>query len=153
MLLWLMISTKMERIFAAYKTCLILRSTIAVVTAVRVDCLAPLVTFSYLAVSARWLGVLGSICLLTWTESLDWHWCEIRECRCSSWIERVTSRHHTLLQDSAVKRPAGETIKAEGYVIHGTGTSFTQVLTEGDKIRFRGQSEQLKVTSGFIFRQ
>ncbi|CAM9482234.1 unnamed protein product, partial [Laminaria digitata] len=48
-------------------------------------------------------------------------------------------------QDSAIKRPATETILADGDIVTGTNTSFTQIFKFGDKLRFRGKSEQFKV--------
>lgn len=50
-------------------------------------------------------------------------------------------------QDSAIKRPANETIVAEGDMVTGSNTSFTQIFKYGDKLRFRGKSEQFKVRS------
>lgn len=49
------------------------------------------------------------------------------------------------MQDSAIKRPANETIVGEGDIITGTNTNFTQIFKDGDKLRFRGKSEQFKV--------
>lgn len=49
------------------------------------------------------------------------------------------------LKDSAIKRPASETIVATGNVITGVNTSFTQTFKDGDKLRFRGKSKQFKV--------
>lgn len=48
-------------------------------------------------------------------------------------------------QDSAIKRPATETITAEGDIVTGSNTSFSQIFKYGDKLRFRGKSEQFKV--------
>ena len=50
-----------------------------------------------------------------------------------------------VLQDSAMKRPANETILAEGDMVTGVNTKFTELFQDRDKLRFRGKSEQFKV--------
>ena len=50
-----------------------------------------------------------------------------------------------MLQDSAMKRPANETILAEGDMVTGVNTKFTELFQDRDKLRFRGKSEQFKV--------
>lgn len=49
-------------------------------------------------------------------------------------------------QDSAIKRPSNETVTAEGDIVTGVNTSFTEMFQDGDKLRFRGKSEQFKIT-------
>lgn len=49
------------------------------------------------------------------------------------------------VQDSAIKRPSNETVTVDGDMVTGVNTSFTQLFKDGDKLRFRGKSEQLKV--------
>lgn len=51
-------------------------------------------------------------------------------------------------QDSAIKRPSTETIVANGDMITGINTKFTELFKDRDKLRFRGKSEQFKVGSG-----
>ena len=48
-------------------------------------------------------------------------------------------------QDSAIKRPENETIVADGDMVTGINTKFTQLFKDRDKLRFRGKSEQFKV--------
>ncbi|CAM9628551.1 unnamed protein product [Ectocarpus sp. 6 AP-2014] len=48
-------------------------------------------------------------------------------------------------QDSAIKRPSTETIVANGDMITGINTKFTELFKDRDKLRFRGKSEQFKV--------
>lgn len=48
-------------------------------------------------------------------------------------------------QDSAIKRPSSETVTAEGDTVTGVNTCFTELFEDGDKLRFRGKSEQFKV--------
>lgn len=48
-------------------------------------------------------------------------------------------------QDSAIKRPANETIVADGDMVTGVNTKFTELFADRDKLRFRGKSEQFKV--------
>lgn len=50
-----------------------------------------------------------------------------------------------LSQDSAMKRPANETITADGDMVTGVNTKFTELFKDRDKLRFRGKSEQFKV--------
>lgn len=45
-----------------------------------------------------------------------------------------------------MKRPSNETVMAEGDKVTGVNTCFTEVFRDGDKLRFRGKSEQLKVS-------
>lgn len=51
-------------------------------------------------------------------------------------------------QDSAIKRPANETIVADGDMVTGVNTKFTEHFADRDKLRFRGKSEQFKVGEG-----
>lgn len=44
-----------------------------------------------------------------------------------------------------MKRPADETIMAEGDMVTGVNTKFTELFQDRDKLRFRGKSEQFKV--------
>lgn len=44
-----------------------------------------------------------------------------------------------------MKRPANETILAEGDMVTGVNTKFTELFQDRDKLRFRGKSEQFKV--------
>ncbi|CAM9495549.1 unnamed protein product, partial [Sphacelaria rigidula] len=48
-------------------------------------------------------------------------------------------------QDSAMKRPSSETVTADGVMVTGVNTRFTELFQDGDKLRFRGKSEQLKI--------
>ncbi|CAM9722364.1 unnamed protein product [Scytosiphon promiscuus] len=50
-------------------------------------------------------------------------------------------------QDSAIKRPSNETITADGDMVTGINTKFTELFEDRDKLRFRGKSEQFKVTA------
>lgn len=50
-----------------------------------------------------------------------------------------------VMQDSAMKRPANETILADGDMVTGVNTKFTELFQDRDKLRFRGKSEQFKV--------
>lgn len=55
-------------------------------------------------------------------------------------------------QDSAIKRPDDETIVADGDIVTGVNTKFTELFEDRDKIRFRGKSEQFKVGLFMYFR-
>lgn len=46
-----------------------------------------------------------------------------------------------------MKRPDNETIMAEGDMVTGVNTKFTELFRDRDKLRFRGKSEQFKVGS------
>jgi len=48
-------------------------------------------------------------------------------------------------QDTAIKMPDSETIRVNGNIIYGNNTSFTSQLKIKDKIRLRGNPEQLVV--------
>lgn len=47
-----------------------------------------------------------------------------------------------------MKRPSSETVTADGVMVTGVNTRFTELFQDGDKLRFRGKSEQLKVRNG-----
>lgn len=47
-----------------------------------------------------------------------------------------------------MKRPSNETVTADGVMVTGVNTRFTETFKDGDKLRFRGKSEQLKVRNG-----
>ncbi|CAM9390604.1 unnamed protein product [Phaeothamnion confervicola] len=48
-------------------------------------------------------------------------------------------------QDAAVKFPSSEKIRGSGTLVTGMNTTFLKNVKPGDKIRFRGNPEQLKV--------
>lgn len=60
-------------------------------------------------------------------------------------LTAATKRSPLVSQDSAIKRPANETILAEGDMVTGVNTKFTELFQDRDKLRFRGKSEQFKV--------
>ena len=49
-----------------------------------------------------------------------------------------------------MKRPSNETILAEGDMVTGVNTKFTELFRDRDKLRFRGKSEQFKVRKGCL---